>query len=156
MLDVLLRMLTEFGPMASWFAMFFAAVIAVFVLYIGIALRAVLRAPDPEIHYQAFRDLLELFRPKKPSVSAGTGKSANRGRGRPPRCSRELAIRIIELRRRGLSYAQICSLLNAEQIPTPMGGSRWLKSHVDRLLHTRWVREIDDELGGHDLGPPHL
>ena len=23
-----------------------------------------------------------------------------------------------------------------------MGGSRWLKSHVDRLLHTRWVKAI--------------
>lgn len=62
--------------------------------------------------------------------------------GRPPCCSRELAVRIIQLRRAGRSYAQICDVLNAEQIPTPMGGSRWLKSHVDRLLHTRWVKAI--------------
>jgi len=62
--------------------------------------------------------------------------------GRPPCCPRELVVRIIQLRHRGLSYAQICTVLNAEQVPTPMGGSRWLKSHVDRLLHTRYVRDI--------------
>jgi hypothetical protein len=33
-------------------------------------------------------------------------------------------------------------MLNAEQVPTPAGGSRWLKSHVDRLLHTKYTREI--------------
>jgi hypothetical protein len=71
---------------------------------------------------------------------------ATRGRGRPPCCSAELALHIIELRRRGLSYRQIASVLNAEQIPTPMGNSSWLKSHVDRLLHTRWVQELAREL----------
>jgi hypothetical protein len=55
-------------------------------------------------------------------------------------------MRIIQLRHRGLSYAQICSVLNAEQVPTPMGGTRWLKSHVDRLLHTRWVSTLIEEL----------
>lgn len=79
-------------------------------------------------------------------MSALVPASVNRGRGRPPACSRELAVRVIELRRRGLSYAQICTVLNAEQVLTPMGGSRWLKSHVDRLLHTRWVQEIIEEL----------
>jgi hypothetical protein len=67
--------------------------------------------------------------------------------GRPPSCSRELAERIIKLRHTGLSYAQICSVLNVEQIPTPLGGPRWQKSHVDRLLHTRWVQDITEELG---------
>lgn len=67
---------------------------------------------------------------------------ASRGRGRPPRCPPELAIRVIQLRRRGMSYAGISAVLNEEGIPTPAGGSRWLKSHVDRLLHTRHVKEI--------------
>jgi hypothetical protein len=37
-------------------------------------------------------------------------------------------------------------VLNAEQVSTPTGGSRWLKSHVDRLLQTKYVREIRKEL----------
>jgi hypothetical protein len=53
-----------------------------------------------------------------------------------------LAIRIIQLRASGLSYTKICDVLNAEQVPTPMGGSHWLKSHVDRLLHTQYVRDL--------------
>lgn len=68
MLDALLRMLTELGPLATWFAIFLAAVIAVFVLYVGIALRAVLRAPDEaqrQVRYQVFRDLLDLFRRRR-------------------------------------------------------------------------------------------
>jgi hypothetical protein len=75
-------------------------------------------------------------------VTAEPSPSERPGRGRPPCCPRELAIRILRLRARGLSYAKICYMLNAEQVPTPTGGSRWLKSHVDRLLHTRYVREI--------------
>jgi hypothetical protein len=70
MLDVLLRTLTELGPVATWLVIFFAAVVAVFVLYLGIALRAVLHAADPEqreIRYKVFRDLLDLFRPRKRS-----------------------------------------------------------------------------------------
>jgi hypothetical protein len=62
--DVLLRLLAALGPEAIWIFAFFAAVIAVFVLYLGIALRATLRAADPEqarIRYRVFRDLLELF-----------------------------------------------------------------------------------------------
>jgi Recombinase len=55
-------------------------------------------------------------------------------------------VHIIRLRRRGLSYEQIASSLNAKHVPTPLGGSRWLKSHVDRLLHTQWVRVIIEEL----------
>jgi hypothetical protein len=76
-----------------------------------------------------------------PTVSAQPRRS-----GRPPCCSREVAVRIIELRKRELSYGQICTVLNAEQVPTPLGGSRWLKSHVDRLLHTRWVQDLIEEL----------
>jgi hypothetical protein len=75
-------------------------------------------------------------------VRAEAPPSVQRGRGRPPCCPRELAIRIVQLRGSGLSYAKICNVLNAEQVPTPMGGSRWLKSHVDRLLHTQYVRDL--------------
>lgn len=59
-------------------------------------------------------------------------------------------MRIVRLRRRGLSYDQIANLLNTERIQTPMGGARWLKSHVDRLLHSRWVEDIIKELGEDD------
>ncbi len=76
------------------------------------------------------------------------------GRGRPPCCSHELAVRIIQMRARGLSYAKICDVLNAEQVSTPTGGSRWLKSHVDRLLHTKYAREISQELGLSQLDGP--
>jgi hypothetical protein len=60
----LLRLLAEVGAAANWIAIFIAAVIAVFVLYLGIALRAVLRAPNKElgeIYLQAFRALLGWF-----------------------------------------------------------------------------------------------
>lgn len=55
---------------------------------------------------------------------------------------------VVQLRRAGLSYTRICTVLNAAQIPTPLGGKRWQKSHVDRLLHTRWVQEIIEEIHG--------
>jgi hypothetical protein len=73
-----------------------------------------------------------------------------RGRGRPPRCPRDLAIRIIEMRRSGLSYAGISATLNASQVPTPAGGSRWRKSTVDRVLHTRYAEQIKEDLYGDD------
>ena len=63
MLD-LLRLLAEVGAAANWIAIFLAAVIAVFVLYLGIALYAVLHASDKEqreARYQVFRDLLDWF-----------------------------------------------------------------------------------------------
>jgi hypothetical protein len=65
MLDALLRIPSEFGPGAMWFLVFIAAVVAVFVLYVGIALFATLCAhdePQAKIRYQIFRDLLDLFR----------------------------------------------------------------------------------------------
>lgn len=70
MLDVLLRLGTELGPLAIWFAIFIAVIIAVFVLYVGIALWAVLSAADGEqrkIRYEVFRDLLGLFKRGKQS-----------------------------------------------------------------------------------------
>jgi hypothetical protein len=68
LLEALLRLCAEFGPAAAWLTIFIAVVIAVFVLYVGIALHAVLRAKDREqreIRYQVFRDLLDLFRRRK-------------------------------------------------------------------------------------------
>jgi hypothetical protein len=59
-----------------------------------------------------------------------------------------LAARIIEMHRSGLTYGQICIALNAKRIPTPLGGSRWLRSHVYRLLHTRYAQEIIEGYGG--------
>ena len=52
------------SPAAAWAAGFSAAVIATFVLYVGIAMVVVLRTVDErkvEIRYRVFRDLLELF-----------------------------------------------------------------------------------------------
>ena len=54
-----LRSATE--PVVSWGAEFSAAVVSVFVLYVGIALIVALRSGDPEIRYRIFRDLLDLF-----------------------------------------------------------------------------------------------
>jgi hypothetical protein len=65
-LELLLRFEAEFGPTALWIVVFCAAVVAAFVVFVGIALWATLHPsdPDPEqqkIRYQVFRDLLELF-----------------------------------------------------------------------------------------------
>ena len=72
--------------------------------------------------------------------------AGGRGRGRPPSCSHDLALRIALLHLQGLGYQAIGDLLNAEGIPTPLGRPHWHKSYVDRLLHTQYVREILDEL----------
>lgn len=64
MLDQLLRLLAAIGPAAIWIIIFVIIVVGVFLLYLGIALWATLRAKDPDqqkIRYQVFRDLLEAF-----------------------------------------------------------------------------------------------
>jgi hypothetical protein len=64
-LEEMLRVIAEVGPGAAWIMVFCAAMIAVFVLYIGIALFATLRAGDEEqrkIRFELFRELLRLFR----------------------------------------------------------------------------------------------
>jgi|HubBroStandDraft_1064217.scaffolds.fasta_scaffold1025413_2 hypothetical protein len=69
--------------------------------------------------------------------------------GRPPCCPLEVALRVVDLRRQGLSYAEISAVLNAEGVPTPAGRPRWQRSYVDRLLHTRYVVDLlwrDDQL----------
>jgi hypothetical protein len=54
-------------------------------------------------------------------------------------------VHVIELRRQGLSYAEISAQLNREGTPTPAGRPVWHKSYVDRLLHTQFAREIWDK-----------
>ena len=64
MLDQLLRLSTAVGPAAVGIIMFAAAVVAVLLLYLGIALWSTLRARDPaqqQLRYQVFHDLLEAF-----------------------------------------------------------------------------------------------
>lgn len=80
--------------------------------------------------------------------------SPARRRGRPPCCPCELAARIARLHfQRGLSLRQISQMLNDEGIPTPMGQSLWRKSHVDRVLHTQYVRDIIESSAWGQLGP---
>jgi hypothetical protein len=64
--------------------------------------------------------------------------------GRRPKCPPDVAVRIVSLRQQGLSYQAIGDLLTTERIPTPMGRSQWSKSHVNRVLHTMYVRDIID------------
>lgn len=78
-------------------------------------------------------------------MSVETPAHAPRRPGRPPVCPPEVVVQVLQLRCQGLSYGAISAVLNDEGVPTPMGGSRWLKSHVDRLLHTRYAREIAKE-----------
>jgi hypothetical protein len=52
------------GPGVAWVLIFMAAVVAVFVLYVGIALLAALFAQEPgpqEARSKILRDLLNLF-----------------------------------------------------------------------------------------------
>lgn len=79
-----------------------------------------------------------------------SGSEATPGRrGRPPCCPPELARRIVGLHLQGFSYARICAVLNAEQIPTPLGSPCWYKSHICRLLATRYAQEFLQELKRH-------
>jgi hypothetical protein len=77
-------------------------------------------------------------------MSAAQSLLQPRRPGRPPVCPRAIVIRIIDLRRQGLSYGAISAVLNSEGIPTPAGRPVWRKSSVDRLLHTRYARELWD------------
>lgn len=60
----LLRLLAETGAAAGWTICFIAAIVAVFMLSIGIAMLATYRAGDTEqreIRYKIFHDLLKIF-----------------------------------------------------------------------------------------------
>ena len=83
-------------------------------------------------------------------MSAPEPSPGPKRRGRPPCCSRELASLVINMHRQGMTYMQICIALNAKGIPTPMGRPRWIKSSVARLLGTRYVKDLIDELAPTD------
>jgi NADH:ubiquinone oxidoreductase subunit 6 (subunit J) len=62
---LLFHLVAAAGPAAARAASFSAAVIAAFVVYVGIAMVVVLGTDDvrkAEIRYRVFRDLLGLFR----------------------------------------------------------------------------------------------
>jgi hypothetical protein len=63
-LEAILRALADVSPQTVWVLMFFAAVVAVFVLYVSIAMVYTLRADDEQQRkgrYQVFRDLLDAL-----------------------------------------------------------------------------------------------
>ena len=65
MLIELFRLLAAIGPGVAWVLKFIAAVIAVFVVYVGIALVAALITREPRLRqtrHEILRDLLDLFR----------------------------------------------------------------------------------------------
>ena len=78
-------------------------------------------------------------------MNAQVALPSRRRPGRPPSCSRELAVKVINLRRQGLTLVQICIVLNAHGIPTPTGRPLWQKSYIYRLLHTQYVQDIIEE-----------
>jgi hypothetical protein len=54
--------------------------------------------------------------------------------------------KVIRLRLQGLSLAAIGAMLNTDGVLTPSSRPRWTKSHVDRLLRTRYAQEFIDVL----------
>jgi hypothetical protein len=63
-INSLLRLLAEFGPVAGGTVLLIAVVVASFVLYVGVAMTATLASRDQSrarLRYKVFRDLLELF-----------------------------------------------------------------------------------------------
>lgn len=63
-MEELLRVIAELGPAAVWVAGFVAVVIAAIIIYLGLAMVAVLRAQpgNEECRYVVFRDMLDLLR----------------------------------------------------------------------------------------------
>ncbi len=53
---------------------------------------------------------------------------------------------MVRLRLQGLSLAAIGAVLNTDGVLPPSSRPRWTKSHVDRLLHTRYALEFLDGL----------
>jgi len=63
--------------------------------------------------------------------------------GRPPLLPDEVAVRVAELRARGMTYEQVAARLNAEQIPSP-AGDPWSRQAAWRTAR-RGVRLRDTE-----------
>lgn len=80
-------------------------------------------------------------------MTAVDGEPVRRGRGRPPVCTPELAIRVIGMRRQGMTYAQIANSLNALHVLKPSGQPGWTRPGVVSFLRRRYVKEIALSLG---------
>jgi DNA invertase Pin-like site-specific DNA recombinase len=57
--------------------------------------------------------------------------------GRPASISPQLARRIRSMRTRGLTLQAICDRLNADEVPTPRGGSTWRPTSLRSVLDRR-------------------
>ncbi|MGI5165657.1 hypothetical protein ACQEU3_14975 [Spirillospora sp. CA-253888] len=68
MLDILLRLVVEMGPVAEWVITAIVVIIGVFVALFATATIAVLFSADSNqtaMRYKVFRDLLRLFHRKR-------------------------------------------------------------------------------------------
>jgi hypothetical protein len=65
MLEIFLRLQSEIGSGATWAGVILGAVVAAFVVYVGVIITAMLIVKDRDklrLLYRVFRDLVELFR----------------------------------------------------------------------------------------------
>ena len=87
-----------------------------------------------------------VLRPQGEPVSAIATEAKQPGR--PPGCHRDLVIRMYHLHYgQRVSYERVSEIFNAEGVPLPGGGSRWLRSSVERVMHTNYGKAIGRELG---------
>jgi DNA invertase Pin-like site-specific DNA recombinase len=61
--------------------------------------------------------------------------------GRPRQCPNDVLNRVPTLRAHGARLIDIAATLNAENIPTPGGGTKWWPSHVSRLQATQDAKD---------------
>lgn len=69
MIDLLIRITTEFGPSAHWLPIAVFVMVCAFVTYVGAAMVATFSAHDPvraSTCHEVLRDLLRLFRRGRP------------------------------------------------------------------------------------------
>ncbi|HUN38607.1 MAG TPA: hypothetical protein VMU95_41990 [Trebonia sp.] len=68
--------------------------------------------------------------------------------GRRPACPHETIRRMYELHyAQHVSYQRIALVLNAEGVPLPLGGARWCKSSVVRVMYSNYGKAIGRDLG---------
>lgn len=68
--------------------------------------------------------------------------------GRRPACPHATIRRMYELHYlRQMSYQHIADVLNIDGVPQPMGGSRWCKSSVVRVMYSNYGKAIGRDLG---------
>jgi hypothetical protein len=63
--DLIARLLDAAAPQMAWVALFAMAVITILVIFLGIALVAALLKAGEHTRYLIFRDLVDLFRPRR-------------------------------------------------------------------------------------------